>query len=680
VWLGQDGFEDLIARIWAGLWPDARCRFSFRTAFKPDDADRRDTLLFSTPILQAGRWTGYPIVRTDAFHAELTPAEALLAGAPSPLRDRIVEFSLAGKDLRLLRQIESIDVDLRALGALGPSETRMLLRRVGSVAEDPAAARSAKELVLDRLVADVSGEDASFVHTLRNIDPSPFGIGFQALENAIAQWICGNASDAPAEVASWLCHTEVDALGWWRRAVRTGVRRRLEDNAPTTARLVWALWRAEPRIVAEVAQMPEVRALVDGLVEETPPKLPAGVADAVLDAAQAMRWVPLHAAVAVSVYPLSRALDLLLEAFPAALDTGLEIIGRRVSPRDIARAVVARGDSLFDLWAATFIAAMPDVRVELDPGTEHGRALWLSSVEAGAPVWAGIEDVGAWLDTVLAALMHGDPFAKRLVGYIAPTPAADLSSTRWWDRIWNVLPPDAVGGFAEASVSGWLTRFRCDPQNVPLPAAPLRARILADPRLLRAGASSTSIDLAAGLTAIHRFELGEATLVTWVRENASLLHHLRATDAERLGALIASRRWRGAANEIDRHRSHAPVLCAAVHPCRGLQPLLSRIRFEFECVDARSPSSDDWYAALHQFLARELPRGPEQDNVWERAGGTLSRIRGGNAGEQWWSAVNEIKRGRGGRNLSPGRLLDVLASDFPRNPDLDLLRRTAPNG
>lgn len=680
VWLGQNGFEDLLARVWAGLWPDARALFSFRTAFKVDDADRRDTVLFSTPVTQAGRWTGFPLVREDASHSELSPAEALLAGSSSPLMHRVAEFALRGDDLRALREVEAIDAGLRDLGKLGPSETKILLRRLGLAAASPAVAQAAKERVLNQLAGALPEVDAKYVHTLRNVEPGSFGGHFRRVEDAVAEWTQKNVPRMQTEVASWLGHAQEDALGWWRQAVRTGVRRRLQGASPAEARLVWDLWRAEPRVVSEMVRMPEVRAIPNSLAEETPSKLTSKVADAVLDAARELGWVALYAAVSASAYPLSRALDLLLSTFDNALDAGLEILSRRAKARNIIRAVAARGDRVLDTWTADFIAAAPALRGELDPSTERGRALWLASVDARAAVWAGVDDTGSWLDTVLDALTHGDTAAEDLVRHIARTPAADLAGTRWENRIWNSLPPDAAEGFIRATADGWITRFRRDPENAQLPGAPLRARILADPALLRAGSSSAAADLAAGLTAIERFGLAEKSLVAWMRENSPLLGHLRTTDAERLGGMVASQRWRNAAAEIYRLRSAASPLYVALRRCRDLLPLLDRLSIAVEWSGAPVPSNDEWYAAFHDFLEKELDRGPEHDHVWERAGGTLSRIRGSNAGEQWWSALDELKHGRGARDLSLAKLLDVLANEFPRNVEIDLLRKTVPHG
>jgi GTPase-associated protein 1, N-terminal domain type 1/Effector-associated domain 1 len=680
VWLGQNGFEDLLARVWAGLWPDARALFSFRTAFKVDDADRRDTVLFSTPVTQAGRWTGFPLVREDASHAELSPAEALLAGSPSLLKHRIGEFTLPGDDLRALRQVEAIDADLRNLGRLDPSGIRMLLRRLGSAAASPSAAQDAKKSVLNQLADALPRVDVGYVHTLRNVEPGPFGAAFRAVEDAVAEWTRTNVPGMQTEVASLLIHAEDEALDWWRRAVRAGVRRRLQDASPATARLVWDLWRAEPRVISETVCMPEVQAIPDALAQETPSKLTSRVADAVLNAAQELGWVAVYAAVSASAYPLSRVFDLLLGTFDNALDAGLEILSRRAKARDIIRAVAARGDQALDTWTAGLIAAAPALRGELDPGTERGRALWLASVDARAAVWAGVDDTGSWLDAVLDALTHGDPAAEGLVRHIARTPAADLGGTRWENRIWHSLPPDAADGFIRATAAGWIPRFRRDPENVQLPGAPLRARILEDPLLLRAGSSSATADLAAGLTAIERFGLGERSLLAWMRENSSLLGRLRSADGERLGGMVASQQWRNAAQEIYRRRSAGSALYVALHRCRDLLSLLDRLWIAVEWSGAPGPSTEEWYATLHAFLETHLHRGPEHDYVWERAGGTLSRIRGSNAREQWWSALEELKHGRGKGDLSLARLLDVLAHDYPNNPELDLLRKTAPHG
>jgi nucleoside phosphorylase len=79
---------------------------------------------------------------------------------------------------------------------------------------------------------------------------------------------------------------------------------------------------------------------------------------------------------------------------------------------------------------------------------------------------------------------------------------------------------------------------------------------------------------------------------------------------------------------------------------------------------------------INQFVsvARQLyPGGPEQDALWERAGGDPSRLnREGTGATRWWHAFQVLENGGGG-NITVASLLAQMCSDYPNNDDLDSL-------
>lgn len=77
---------------------------------------------------------------------------------------------------------------------------------------------------------------------------------------------------------------------------------------------------------------------------------------------------------------------------------------------------------------------------------------------------------------------------------------------------------------------------------------------------------------------------------------------------------------------------------------------------------------------INQFVsvARQLyPGGPEQDALWERAGGDPSRLnREGAGATRWWHAIQLVENGGGG-NITIETLLSQMRADYTNNDDLD---------
>ncbi|PRY19983.1 nucleoside phosphorylase [Pseudosporangium ferrugineum] len=69
--------------------------------------------------------------------------------------------------------------------------------------------------------------------------------------------------------------------------------------------------------------------------------------------------------------------------------------------------------------------------------------------------------------------------------------------------------------------------------------------------------------------------------------------------------------------------------------------------------------------------AELYPDGPQQESVWERAGGDPSRLLpSGTGAARWWHAANLLQKGGGGLDISAESLVQVMMNDYPTNQDL----------
>lgn len=110
----------------------------------------------------------------------------------------------------------------------------------------------------------------------------------------------------------------------------------------------------------------------------------------------------------------------------------------------------------------------------------------------------------------------------------------------------------------------------------------------------------------------------------------------------------------------------------------GSQPLAAAnaaaFLFELLAVNAQ-PGTQSAVIATSQDLAAlgaELyPQGPQQNGLWERAGGDASRLQAATTGQaSWWHASVLVSQGGGGNDITVRSLLRVMLDDFPSNPRL----------
>jgi nucleoside phosphorylase len=91
---------------------------------------------------------------------------------------------------------------------------------------------------------------------------------------------------------------------------------------------------------------------------------------------------------------------------------------------------------------------------------------------------------------------------------------------------------------------------------------------------------------------------------------------------------------------------------------------------------APTPPIQDFWELLWAVAADLYDRGPEQEGIWERAGGENKRLRlNQSARSTWYEAIKLLRQGSG-ETLSARRLLLAMQQDFPHSAEIQNLLRS----
>lgn len=83
----------------------------------------------------------------------------------------------------------------------------------------------------------------------------------------------------------------------------------------------------------------------------------------------------------------------------------------------------------------------------------------------------------------------------------------------------------------------------------------------------------------------------------------------------------------------------------------------------------------DRWSELEEILVELYPFGPQDQEVWSRAGGELSRLQFHPTGQATWhAALRTLKQGGGGKSINFGSLLKTAQTDFSKHPQLAMLQ------
>jgi nucleoside phosphorylase len=173
-------------------------------------------------------------------------------------------------------------------------------------------------------------------------------------------------------------------------------------------------------------------------------------------------------------------------------------------------------------------------------------------------------------------------------------------------------------------------------------------------------------DRGSDVVALVRASYGDAVAIDM--EDFGTLRGGRSTERARVIAI------RGISDLVDEK---------AAADAGGSQPLAAAnaAAFLFEMLacwsleDGRGDRSGDCRDDI-AVVGRELyPEGPQQDGLWERAGGDLSRLLpSGPGANRWWHAARLLHRGGGGPRITINSLVAAMADDYPGNDRLERMR------
>ena len=147
-----------------------------------------------------------------------------------------------------------------------------------------------------------------------------------------------------------------------------------------------------------------------------------------------------------------------------------------------------------------------------------------------------------------------------------------------------------------------------------------------------------------------------------------------AVDMEGNGFLVAARPYHSHAIEV---RGISDLIESKIEAdAGGSQPraAANAAAFCFEMINQIETETEKFLdtsslvfrKSLVNQLATLYPQGPEQDDIWKRAGGDVSvLINYASRKSQWFNAIEKLYLGGGGKNISVTSLINEIKEDYP---------------
>ena len=665
--LGHIGFDDLVVALWAHLPPEIRRGFAFRLSFGPPDlVERPMPVLVCTPRGMAARWSEYPVIRTATPHEPDSLAAAILSGRAraAPLIEFMQHMEVRTAtfpDLRLAEQAYQLDIGEPSL------ERRVgVMRLIEKLSPDSDAGDSGKKLLAQRLCDALSGARAEEILRLRNLKLSAFPEP-KRVWNALATWVAENtyAHDQDTEMLSVLedATTSDAAVEEWRTAILNGLAAAARSAKSAFSRAFWRWINIGPQIVTAVfPHVPAEAGVEERLARAAPRTIDKATAATLEPLALSRGWLRLHGTVlSASASPSDAARrHVAVDTDPSFLE-GLRAALRRAKPAELVQCALQIDDPRMPRLAGEAVAKDPKLLAGLDLTPTTAQPIWREALAIEPESWQGPTDPAAAFHSILDRLLDGSQTDPMLLERLSDTPLADLGNYPRRPEIWSRIGKGARHKMLTTTANRWLKNAA----GVHRPATPehdLQNAILEDDELeqtldaLIPNRAGTAVRIVAALSRYDQQRFMQL-LSTLISHKTSLA----TRDAEGIGRLTVERRWEDvAAYLLGQFKSGRRDIKPALRTCCDMFDWWDRLVYGLVPIS----ELDKWEA--FQKLAAELyPGGPDDDGLWERAGGDDADLSTGGDGRTRWR--NALRKMRNGKGPTPSALLARMMDDFPHN-------------
>ncbi|KQO64085.1 hypothetical protein ASF22_21600 [Methylobacterium sp. Leaf87] len=663
VWLGPDRIEPMLIALWRNLWPSMRRDFAFRLSFGPDDiVDPPTPALVCTPVSLAVRWRGYPIIEQSS--APNSVAARVLSGVDDaePLRAFAASIGHVDTTLQSLPRL----VEARRLLQSGADLTELAagLRLINLLSPDPAQGRGAKAGFVDATASVVASSSAEQVMLLRNLSLEGFN-DLKALWVAVTKWMAFYPinSREPALLATIVASNRPsEAIQEWRSAILAGGGAIEGARLKQFAEAFWAWLEADDKALpALLALTPVGKSAEEALIAALPKRLIRYSTD-LLPAFVDRRWLSLHGAVlARSTGAVEAVREQLKVDKDPKFSAGILAAIASAASDDLLKIASSHDDARLDTIAGREIIGNFSLAAKLDFALPSIQRIWVAALAIDTASWQAPADPLAVRRAILDALLNGSAIHSPLIAAFAATPLADLSDFERRGMLWPQL--EDAQPFLDATARGWLMKTaagNAEALDSRLEQAVLQSAYL-NPQLGQGwGEALATIAALRGL--------GEERTLTWFSNLAARASPPDSQQAELLGRIILDRNWSRLLNSVRERSYDIPVLKATLQVCASMFSPLSRWMMGLSEVD-----TEEKWRSFADLAADLYPKGPDDRDIWERAGGSNSDILARSTGsERWRHAIRLVRRGDGPVVIS---LLREMQKDFKSNPNLQFIAK-----
>ena len=673
-------FEIATAAIWNGLPASFRRTLTFTVSFSPSNLDSGKKLIYVQPSL-ATAFRNIPMTggKDQVPATNLTEVEKyiLIREEGNDFDSFIRALQISMNDWSILTPaVKAYHFYKRLRSDIKPDEARQLIRLLAKISPSPASGVDIKNVVLDYVSGLIKkGKDMN-VKALRNLALQEFQDGKMLLGTSISELLkdmfAGQlALDTGFMFDLYRATDPVSGEKWWTDAITVTLTTCSRFEDPSAIQALWSLLRhADAPLNSILKYIPADAATSEKLSAYLPSELSAEAADKIAKLIRPRKWYLLHARLLQVAKTIKAAVIEQYQfenAAPSSLFQGTKFLMARLPDTDLLDLCLEFADDLFIEEYAARSVKTGTMLHPLDVAVNIWLRIWSASLEKTNDLLYGINGFQEKVAGLFNELLKGKSIPMKILELLAESEYADLTDNEHRVALWRRLPNEVLPIFLSTTAQSFLKRM-AEGEDLPAPEQELSAEIGHD-RVMTLFLSTNRRQMSAVVKVYEGIPgLKDNFLADYISYYQAPLNEALSI---RLGNIIAEKLFKLSAWQVFEKAKHNQSYRPALDACSSLIKLGFWEKLRYSYLFGHTVPESEIYNMLEKVAVNLYDKGPEDNDIWKRAGGENSKLSNNRSREEnWRSAITMLRTGGGGKHASVKSLLQAMLEDNPNNDDL----------
>lgn len=672
-------FLKLITSIWAGLPPLFRIKIAYTAGFSTTNIDTSKTVIYFQKSLEDS-------LRNIEFisdkNDEQTEANSTIEKyILTPHSDN--QFDIFLKELNvdldnwiILQSCAKAYEGYLNYTGLSNDAIKQLIRQLAKISPDKNYGRLIKTKVISEIEQRLDSGKETNLKSLKNLPLDKFDLGENILSVSVETFV--NAEFIKDSHFNGELISEVTILAyketqpnWWHNAIKKALLNTIKKENPTAIQNIWKLLIiSEESLSATLSNFSEDRKYEYLLINNKLRNIPRHIAESFSRAIQKRKWVLLHAHL-IKEYLTSK--EAVKQQFSLEKKIGMNsfegsnYIIKELTDFDLLSLAMETTEDFFIEEYARRSVKKSALLNGLDTRNLTWLLIWAKTLKITNNLEHGILSLPEKIEHLLGCITEGMEIPDEIIILIAKSRYADISELKNRADLWRYLTASTKYLFLEATANGLVSNI----------SSKGFAGVI-EPELMNYISSDSY------MTNLLRAYRSDIITVQIIYENITNLKdsffadyieyfpsYLNDVQSARLGDLVLSKQFYLSAKQIFEKAKHNHSFRIALTKCQSVAGLGFWDKFLWGGLIGETVSVDSVYSALVEIAIKLYDKGPEDNDIWKRAGGEIGKLHNHKTREEnWRNAISLLSNGGGGKDISVKSLIKEMIDDHPHNSDL----------